>query len=189
MNLDQTGSIARVTYYQAHPVHTCDRCSQGIKHVFRVTFSDGLVQEYGIECINRVLDSEPSLRSLFSKNSKLLQKRQRALRALSLSENEMPRGSEYFGSGIYFVADENGDDVMGDGCWFFHPLYDAEKNLAGGKYVVKDAAEWRAKQRADIEGNRGKVYLVKEIDRIECFLAKVLRAYKLSAVPHRTSQV
>jgi len=174
--LDRTGSIARVSYFQASPVHTCDRCNQGIKHVFRVTFRDGLVQEYGIECINRVLDNEPSLRSLFAKNSKLLQKRQRALRALSLPEHQMPRGREYFGSGLYFIANEKGEDVMGDTCWFFHPLYDREKNIAVGKYVVRDESARLTECREQIE--KGKTWLAKDIERIECFLAKVLRNHK-----------
>jgi hypothetical protein len=172
--LDRLGSIQRVTYYQAAPVHTCDRCSQGIKHVFRVTFRDGLVQEYGIECINRVLDNEPSMRSLFAKNSKLLQKRQRALRALSMPEDQMPRGSEYFESGLYFIADEKGEDVMGDTHWFFHPVYDVEKNHSGNRYVVCDDAAHLAECREQIE--KGKVWLVKEIERLETFLAKVIRA-------------
>lgn len=178
--LDQTGSILRVTYFQASPVHTCDRCGQGIKHVFSVLYRDQLRQEYGIECINRVLDNEPSLRSLFTKNYKLLQKRQRALRALSLPESEMPRGREYFNSGLYFIADEKGDDIMADTHWFFHPLYDVEKNHGGDRYVVTDDAAHLTRCRADIE--RGKVWLAKDIERLECFLAKVLRNHKVSEV-------
>jgi len=40
--LDQVSGIQRVTYFQASPVHTCDRCNAGIKNVFRVTFRVGL---------------------------------------------------------------------------------------------------------------------------------------------------
>ena len=173
--LDQISAISRVTYFQASPVHTCDRCSQGIKHVFSVTFRDGLRQEYGSECINRVLDAEPTLRSLFAKNSRLLQKRQRALRALSLPDDQMPRGREYYGSGLYFVADEQGEDVMTTH-WFFHPIYDVEKNQSGERYVVTDDAKRLAEIRKDIE--QGKAWLAKEIDRIELFLAKVLRSHR-----------
>jgi hypothetical protein len=177
--LDQVGSIRRVTYYMASPVHCCDRCSQGIKHVFRVTYVDGLTQEYGIECINKILATEPTLRQLFNKNSKLLQKRQRQLRALSMPEVQMPRGREYYGSGLYFVADEKGEDVFAETHWFFHPLFDEEKNSAGTRYVIHEGVEeqeWRAKARKEIE--QGKVWLAKEIERLELFLAKVLRNHK-----------
>lgn len=176
--LDTTSGIARVSYFSANPVHTCDRCGQGIMHVFSVKFRDGLVAEYGIECINRILNNEPSLRSLFKKNVDLLQKRQRALRALSLPESEMPRGREYYGSGQYFIADETGEDVMAETHWFFHPVYDEAKNTAGGRYIVSDPASRLVRIRKEIED--GKIWLTSEIARIEAFLAKVLRSHKVA---------
>lgn len=91
----------------------------------------------------------------------------------------MVRGSEYYGSGLYFIADEKGEDVMGDGCWFFHPLFDQDKNAGGGCYVVEDVAAWQTKQRGEIE-RRGKAFFVKEIERLETFLAKVLRNHKVT---------
>ena len=177
--LDTVSGIARVTYYQASPVHTCDRCNAGIKHVFRVTFRDGLTQEYGIECINRVLDNAPSLRTLFTKNTKLLQKRQRALAALSLPEDQMPRGREYFDSGLYFIADSKGEDIMAETHWFFHPLYDVEKNQSGEHYVVRDDAERLTKCRKEIE--LGKTWIQKDIDRLERFLAAVVNKARVTA--------
>jgi len=173
MNPEST-SIVRVSYFQASPVHCCDRCSQGIKHVFSVLYKDGLRQEYGMECIKKIMESAPTLAKLFQKNTKLLQKRQRALHTLSLPVEQMPRGREYFNSGMYFIADETGEDIFVQTHWLFHPLYDVEKNAIGPNYIVHDP-EKRAKElRADIE--RDKVWLKNEIERLEAFLAKVLRS-------------
>lgn len=169
-----TSAIARVTYYQASPVRTCDRCSQGIKHVFRVTFRDGFIQEYGIECINKVLDNAPDLKSLFASNSKRLQKYLGWMQVLNRADAEMPRGSEYFSSGLYFIADEKGKDITGGrGERFFHPVYDEERNSVGPHYIVADPAEHVARCHAEIE--LGKKFFAKEIERLEVFLARVLR--------------
>lgn len=168
-------AVRKVSYYQASPVECCSRCSAGIKHVFVVSYTDGLTEKYGSECINKILDGDTSLGSLFNKNVKLLAKHQRALEAISSPEGTMPRGSEYFGSGLYFVADSEGKDVMADGHFFFHPVYDQEKNHGGDKYVVKDTAAYVQKCHQEIEGKRGKQWLAAQISRIETFLGRVVQ--------------
>lgn len=171
--------IKRVSYYAASPVRTCDRCAAGIKHVFVVTFQDGMKQKYGSECINKVLANVPTLKSLYNSNVKKLQKRLRALEALSLPYEQMPRGREYFGSGLYFIADSQGKDVMAgdmgrtdESHWFFHPLYDTERNAAGRHYVVTDQAKHVRDAEKAIAA--GKAWLSQDIERIETFLARVL---------------
>lgn len=165
-------AIKRVTYYQASPVETCDRCGTGIKNVFLVSYQDATTQRYGSECINKILGGDTTLKGLFNRNAKKLQKYQQFLAILSSPESEMPRGSEYFNSGLYFIGNGEGKDVSTTH-WFFHPEYDAEKNTAGGRYVVTDRAARLAECRKEIE--QGKAWLGKEIARIEQFLAKVLR--------------
>jgi len=167
-----TSGISRVSFYTAMPVSMCDRCSAGIKYVHVVSYRDGTTQRYGSECINKILDGDTSLRKLFDKNVKLLRKHQAALAALSMPEDKMSRGSEYFGSGLYFIADQDGRDVSTTH-WFFHPLFDQEKNAAGGRYVVAEPAQHANKCRKEIE--QGKEWLRSEIARIELFLARVLR--------------
>lgn len=166
-------AISRVTFYvAAGPVECCDRCSAGIRNVYLVAYRDGAIQRYGSECINKILNGDTSLRGLFNKNVKLLRRYQLTLAAISMPYDAMPRGSEYFGSGLYFIADSEGKDVYTTH-WFFHPVYDAEKNTAGGRYVVTDAAAHVAKCQSEIEA--GKVWLAAEIARIEGFLARVMR--------------
>lgn len=174
--------IIRVGYYQAAPIERCDRCGQGIKHVFVVKYRDGVTEKYGSECINKILAGDTSLKSLFNKNAKLLQKYQRYLAVLNMPEEEMPRGSEYFGSGLYFIGDGEGKDISFDGHWQFHPIYDADKNGAGVHYVVTNPQDRLKRDRAEIE--KGKVYLQKEITRIEGFLARVLAKAQSMEVAH-----
>ncbi len=178
LKISEKSAIVRVSYYMASPVECCDRCSQGIKHVFVVSYRDGLTEKYGSECINKILSGDTSLKNLFNKNSKLLQKFQRYLEIFNMPENEMPRGSEYFGSGLYFIGDGEGKDIMFDGHWTFHPVFDVEKNGSSQNYSIAEDAipAWQAKRRAGIE--KGKVYLQKEIDCIETFLARVLAKAK-----------
>jgi hypothetical protein len=168
-----TSAIRSVSFYEATPVETCDRCSAGIRYVSLVTYRDGQTQKYGSECINKILNAAPTLRGLFNKNSKLLKRHQEALRVLSLPVSEMPRGREYYGSGLYFIADSTGKDISTTH-WFFHPLFDEDKNQSGSRYVVIDSTQYHSEKIADIE--LGKDYLRKEIARLESFLAKVLRS-------------
>lgn len=169
-NAPQT-SIARVTCYQATPVECCDRCAAGIKNVFLVLYRDGERQRYGSECINKILAGDTSLRGLFNRNVKRLKTYQNYLRVLQLPEDRMPRGREYFDSGLYFIGDGRGGDVS-FGHWYFHPLYDADKNSAGPHYVVHNAEEHVAKCRAAIQ--RDLPLIEAEIARIEKFLGRVI---------------
>lgn len=166
-------AIRRVSYYMAAPVECCDRCSAGIKHVFTVHYKDGAREKFGSECINKILSGDTSLKGLFNRNVKKLQKYQRFLAALSLPPEQMPRGREYFGSGLYFIADETGEDVFAETHWFFHPLYDEEKNAIGPNYIVRDPREHADIAKREIEG--GKTWLAAEIARIEGFLGRVIQ--------------
>lgn len=172
MNLESS-AIKSVSFYQAAPVETCDRCGAGIKYVAIVTYRDGETQRYGSECINKILDNSPTLKSLFAKNAKLLKRYAAYMAILSGPVDAMPRGSEYFGSGLYFIGDGEGKDIMFKR-YCFHPIYDAEKNANGRNYVVTDAAKRLTENMAAIEAM--KVELTTEIARLEGFLAKVLRA-------------
>ena len=166
-------AIRKVSYYyQTGPFQTCDRCSTAIRHVFVVHYVDGLTEKYGSECINKILSGDTSLKALFNKNAKLLQKYQNSLAALSMPADQMPRGKEYFGSGIYFIADCEGKDVFSTH-WFFHPVFDQEKNAAGRHYIVEDAAARMKKCCQEIE--EGKAWFAKEIGRLETFLGRVIQ--------------
>jgi hypothetical protein len=174
--------IKKVQFYVAAPVQSCDRCSAAIKHVAVVTYADGLVERYGSECINKVLANAPSLQGLFAKNSKLLKKYTHWLEVLNREPKDMPRGSEYYNAGLYFIADDNGKDIYVDEHWFFHPQFDVEKNAAGTSHVIRDTPEqYAAKNMAEINGRRGKQWLANEVIRLETFLAKILQKGGLTA--------
>jgi len=167
-----TTAVRSVFYYTASPVTSCDRCSQGIKHVAQVTYKDGLVQKYGLDCIEKILAAVPDLRTLYLRNAKLLTKYQRYLQILTGPAEDMPYGREYFNSGQYFIGDGNGKDLFCFDSWAFHPLCDWEKNQSGNQYVIKDKAASDARCQDDI--NRKVIKLRSEIERIEGFLARVL---------------
>ncbi len=84
----------------------------------------------------------------------------------------MPRGSEYFNSGKFFIADSKGKDIS-FGHWFFHPTLDTTKNVAGKPYYSPDADEFAAKCQKDISYDLPK--LAAEITRLELFLARIMR--------------
>ena len=165
--------IKSVSYYIASPVECCDRCSAGIKHVFAVSYKDGQTQKYGSECINKILANAPNLKTLFAKNSKLLIKYRGWLSILTGPVENMPRGSEYFDSGLFFIGDSEGRDIFVDRHWFFHPLPDFEKNAGGGRYVA-DPNTYAEKCMAEINGKRGVSWLQAEVSRLELFLGRVL---------------
>jgi hypothetical protein len=179
-------AISRVSYYIATPVETCDRCGQGIKHVAAVFFKDDSRRVFGMDCINKVLSGDTSLRCLFRKNVETLKYRKACLRALELGE-KAPVGSEYYGSGMFFIATETGEDVRGSrGESFWHPTMDVEKNLSGDNYR-QDGKRWLGtadgyntteayKTRALRDLEKAKVWVRSEVDRLESFLAKILRA-------------
>jgi hypothetical protein len=187
----QISSIRRVTFYTACPVETCDRCGQGIKHVALVAFKDETFQRFGLDCINKILAGDNSLKSAFKKNQKLLQRYTRSLEILSMKPEEMPRGSEYYNSGIFMVGGnefESRGDVWGEGGRvYFHPVIDVQKNLSGNHYRMDGRQTFPTKgnpwtpntpenkRLAYVEEiESGKVWFAKEIERISSFLARVL---------------
>lgn len=168
--MNQTG-ISRVSMYTACPVEMCDRCSTGIKYVHLVVYRDGSVQKYGSECIKKILDNAPDMKRLYNQNAKLLALYQDYVKIFSGPVEDMPRGSEYFNSGLYFVADSNGKDIS-FGHWFFHPLWDVEKNSGGDRYVVTNVEETKARYMKAIAVDLEK--LKAEVTRLEGFLGRVL---------------
>jgi hypothetical protein len=178
-----TTAVRSVYYYTASPVQCCDRCSQGIKHVARVTYKDGLVQQYGLDCIDRILQATPTLGTLYRKNAKLLVKYRNYLEILTGPVEAMPRGREYFGSGLYFIADAGGKDIFTESSWLFHPVYDVERNGDHERSLDRrgeGGAVWVKRCQDDID--RKVAYLNKEIPRIEGFLARVLSKAGAEAV-------
>lgn len=174
MNIDKVPGIKSVTYYVAvGPVECCSRCFTGIRNVFLVNYQDGLREKYGSECINKIMNNAPSLRTMFQKNAKKLAKYQAWLAILSGPVAEMPRGSEYFNSGMYFIADAKGGDIFFNNHWYFHPEFDGEKNASSNR-VIADGASFYAKMLKDLQADLPKI--TAEITRLETFLAKVLRA-------------
>lgn len=182
--LDKSG-IKRVTFYTASPVECCSRCSAGIKYVALVEYRDGVTEKYGSECINKILSAAPDMRKLFSKNEKLLKRYTDALEIFSRKPEDMPRGREYYGSGLYFVADSTGKDISTTH-WFFHPLPDVERNAQSGRYPIGDVRRYTEKQLAAIK--EGKAWLQKEVTRIEVFLARILNKVQLEAF-RKTTEV
>lgn len=176
--------IRRVTYYIAYPVETCDRCSAAIKQVARVEWKDGTVRKYGSECINKILGGDTSLKSLFKKNSLLLRKYQKWLDVASRPVGQIPKGHEYYGSGIYVICDDDGEEIYVErSCIMFHPDVDLDRN-AGSNYAFVDAdtaarhsgkktyEQFRDGCFKSIE--KGKEYLQREVERLESFLARII---------------
>ena len=170
-------AIYRVSCYTASPVETCDRCGQGIKYVCLVHFKDGSVQRFGMDCIDRILSGDTSLKTLFRKNQKLLARYSDYVAILTRAEHEMPRGSEYYGSGLYFIADSEGKDISFDHAGLFHPIYDAERNAAARHYNVTDPIKRLSENRQDIAVMIGK--LRPEVKRLESFLARIIAKGKI----------
>lgn len=179
--------IKSVRFYIASPVECCDRCSQGIKYVALVAYADGTVAKYGMDCINRVLSSDNSLKRLFKRNSDLLKRYEENLRILNLPEDEMPideRG--YYNRGIFFVAGLDGRAIFGKNL-FFHPTkldWDRFSNASGcsktldmrecgkGCWEEMTPENWAIKCRHSI--GRGRIFFKSEIDRLSTFCARVL---------------
>jgi hypothetical protein len=171
MDLKST-AIKSVTPYTAAPVETCDRCGTGIKYVFAVTYRDGETLKYGSECIKKILDHAPDMLKLFNANAKKLATFKRGYAILSGPVGDMPRGREYYGSGMYFVGDGQGEDVFFKH-WFFHPIMDTDKNQSGSRYVQDDPDGFEAKRLKEIAADLPAMKA--EIERLELFLAKVMR--------------
>jgi hypothetical protein len=139
--------------------------------VFTVTYCDGSVQDYGSECINKILANAPALKTLFSKNSKRLIKLQDYLAILSAPLSQAPRGQEYYGSGLYFIADSEGKCICFES-FFFHPTVD-EKNETAPHYRVKSLVEHVQSCDKNVAAKLPK--LQQEIQRIESFLGKIIQ--------------
>jgi len=182
----QITGMRRLSFYTASPVETCDRCSQGIKHVALVTMKDGTSQKYGMDCINKILEGDTSLKSLFAKNAKLLKKYEAWLAILSRPFAEIPHTAEYYNSGIFIITDAEDKMIsVSQGSILFHPTVDLEKN-AGSRYPANGKVQsipgkgWVAytpelrEQIALEKLEAGKVWLTAEIERIGAFLARML---------------
>lgn len=172
--------IRNVGFFTASgPVETCDRCGQGIRHVAVVLWADGTRQRFGLDCINRVLEGDTSLRRLFNKNRKLAEQYGRWIKVLRRPVEEWPRGSEYYDSGLFFVGDGQ-MDISANGRWQFHPLPDWDKNQGGDRYVQTMTPEaYRAKREQ--ESAEMLAWLEREHARIGAFLARVLAKAGLKA--------
>jgi len=181
-------AIRQVLTYTACPVETCDRCGQGIKYVALVVLKDGSSQKYGLDCINKILAGDTSLKALFAKNAKLLKKYQRYLEILSQPVEQIAideRG--YYNRGLFFVADDEGKALMFKN-YFFHPTkvdwqaFDAFSGsnkytlnlskIGGSAYAAFNAENWALDCNQTIK--EGKAGLKAEIDRISGFLARIL---------------
>lgn len=183
-------AIISVGYYVASPVQTCDRCGQGIKHVFPVRLKDGTFYKYGSECITRVLEGDTSLLALWKKNAKRLQELKAHAEILARPLDQIPTGHEYYGSGIYIITDEKGKTINGSktGCCIFHPNVDMERNLKSSYPIDGRPGEWiengkrcfgsytpEVARRSMLEKiEEAKTYIAGEIARIEPFLARIL---------------
>jgi hypothetical protein len=138
-----------------------------------VRFADGRVERFGSECINKILGSDQSLRRLFEKNRKLTAQYAHWLDVLNRDPERMPRGGEYYGSGLYFISDDHGSDIMGNGRYVFHPTPDWDKNQGGDRYVQTCSHnEYRAQKLADV--TRMIAWLQSEQERIGKFLARLI---------------
>jgi len=70
----QKVSLVNVSFSTAPTVScTCDRCGQGIKNIWSVSFSNGVTYNYGIDCFEK-LSKNSNLTDLGRKNFKKLLK-------------------------------------------------------------------------------------------------------------------
>lgn len=181
-------AIRRVHFYTASPVECCDRCSQGIKYVALVTLKDGTAFKYGMDCINKILAGDTSLKGLFSKNAKLLKKYEEYLRILSLPVDELQAPISYYDRGIWIIADTEGKMISVNGHCLFHPTKingDIVRRMDGSKTFdmrgvapglgclePMTAENWKIKHTAAIEAD--KKWLAEQIERLQGFLARIM---------------
>ena len=180
--------LRRVSYYVAPgAVEICDRCGAAIRIVAVVEWRDGTKQKYGSECINKILGGDTTLKGLFKKNFNLLRQFQGWLDVLNRPVNQIPKGREYFKSGLYMITDDNGKDIHASktGAFLFHPDADLERNAVSDYAFLQEGeslpyhtsgkmtyAQFQAKRLKEIED--AKVWLQDQISRLESFLAKVV---------------
>jgi hypothetical protein len=182
-------AIRRVTFYTASPVECCDRCSQGIKNVALVEYKDGLFEKYGMDCIDKILSGDTTLKSLFRKNAKLVKKYRAWLEILSRPEGQISADRPYYDRGIYIITDEDGAIISWEnGRCLFHPTKIDQKFIDtrdgqetfGGRDANGKFYHWRPATlenfQIDLRWNlkSAREWLQKELDRLEGFLARVL---------------
>jgi hypothetical protein len=159
--INPTG-IRSVFHYTATPVETCDHCSAAIKNVAVVTYKDETSVKLGCKCFENLLNGDTSLLKLYRKNSKLQKQYALWLEILNRPIDQMPRGIEYYDSGLYMIGDGskclfvgrlregavkvrgeyvNGTVADAPTTYLFHPSSDFNKNLAGKKYTLNGEAK------------------------------------------------
>lgn len=180
-------AIRRVSSYIASPIESCDRCGAGIKYVTLVSYVDGSAKRYGSECIGRVMQGDHSLKTLFAKQQARAVQLTRYLSILSRPPEQLPRGREYYQSGIFFIGDDGipldpakpeKSDITFGSRWFFHPFVDWSKNqegLGGRTPLAGTPDQWKQKQMADIHTVIPKMEA--ELRNVHEFLRRALQKY------------
>ncbi len=187
--------IKSLGFFTASPVHTCDRCGQGIKYVAAVTYKDDTRMEFGMDCIEKILSGDNTLLKLWKKNHRLVKHFQACLEILSLPEDQLPLGKRAINdsTGAFrFIADEKGQWMtvktypQGSAHMLFIPTpvnIEAAKFTGERKFDMRNLPgkscwepwtleNWQAKCRFEIE--LAKTWLKSEIERINAFLARIL---------------
>lgn len=187
--------IKSLAFFTASPVHTCDRCGQGIKYVAAVTYKDDTRMEFGMDCIEKILSGDNTLLKLWKKNHRLQKHYQACLDILSLPEDQLPLGKRAINdnSGAFrFIADEKGQWMtvkthpQGSQHMLFIPQpldVDAAKFTGQRTFDMRSMPgktcwepwtleNWQALCRFNIE--QAKTWLKSEIERITAFLARIL---------------
>lgn len=161
----------------------CDRCGTQIRYVFTVTFVDNVTKKFGSECINKILAGDNSLKTLFKKKQKEAIELAQKIEILKRDPDDMPRGPEYFGTGIYTIGDPNAKLVNGAmpslmwGRVFFHPNIDWHKNqnITHRPKVTGTADSFRQKELNEIKQFLPKMEA--QLNAINAFIAKALQKY------------
>ena len=166
-------AIKRVTFIKDSA--SCDHCGQGIKNINVVEYIDGTVKRFGTTCIFRILSGNPSLVKFYQKKQRELATLKNNLEVLNRAPADLPRGSEYFNSGLYFIADDKGKDINGNRCWIWHPAIDWEKNQAGKNYRQESREQWARESAEGIQ--KAREWIEGAIFRAEAFLTKYLEKY------------
>jgi len=179
-NPQNISSITRVKYYDlGKAVKNCDRCGLGIRYIHEVNFIDGQKLVYGSDCIYKILAGDNNLLTFYKKKQKLLSRLNEILDVLSRNPEEIPRGSEYFDSGLFFIGNgktiktkhgEKKQDLIHGSRWFFHPIIDESKNLNSDRR--RDPSKFKEKSMDDIKNRIPKIKA--EADLCERFLAQYL---------------
>ena len=107
---------------------------------------------------------------------------------------QIPKGQEYFKSGMFMIADDNGEEIHASrtGGFLFHPDVDLERNAMSEYALLQEGesspyqtsgkmtyAKFQAKSMKGIE--EGRMWLKEQVSRLESFLAKVVEKGMLKA--------